>query len=75
MMVGNYKDKSTLNHTTRYLERYTISYVWDDGELTGVDVINNLSYKEAKGMMRDFEKMYPHFIKKAVMAKMLEVIV
>lgn len=74
-MIGHYTDKPYGNHTTLYLEKYTISYVWDDGELTGVEVINNLSYKEAKGTMRDFEKMYPHFIKKAVMAKMLEVIV
>lgn len=74
-MIGNYIDAPTGNHTTRYLERYTISYVWDDGELTGVEVINNLSYNQAKTTMRDFENMYPHFIKKAVMAKMVEVIV
>lgn len=74
-MIGIYEDRLTGNHTTRYLERYTISYVWDNGELSAVEVINNLSYKEAKSMMRDLEKSYPHFIKKAVMAKMLEVIV
>ena len=74
-MIGHYEDKPVGIHTTRYLERYTVSYVWDDGELTGVDVVNNLSYNEAKSFMRNLEGMYPHFIKKAVMPKMVEVIV
>ena len=75
MMMGHYNDRPIGNHTTRYLKRYTVSYVWDDGELTGVEVTNNLSYNEAKSFMRDLESMYPHFIKKAVMAEMVEVIV
>lgn len=74
-MIGHYEDKPLGIHTTRYLERYTVSYVWDDGELTGVEVVNNLSYNEAKSFMRNLESMYPHFTKKAVMAKMVEVIV
>lgn len=75
MMLGHYEDKPAGNHTARYLERYTISYVWDDGEQTGVEVINNLPYSGAKSFMRNLEGMYPHFIKKAAMAKMVEVIV
>lgn len=74
-MKGHYEERLSGNHTTHYLERYTVSYVWDDGEETGVEVINNLTYREAKSIMRNLEGMYPHFTKKAVMAKMLEVIV
>lgn len=74
-MVGKYESRFVGNKTRCLLERYTVSYVYDDGEETGVHVINNLTYSEAKGIMRGLERRYPSFTKKAVMAKMVEVIV
>lgn len=57
------------------LDRYIVIYFWDDGELIGSRMIENLTRKEAHRVMKDLEKDYPHFIKGATMAKVEEAII
>ena len=57
------------------LDRYIVIYFWDDGELTGSKMIENLTRKDAHRLMKNLEKDYPHFIKGATMAKVEEAIV
>lgn len=55
-------------------DRYIVIYFWDDGELVGSKMIENLTRKEAHNLMKNLEEGYPHFIKGATMAKVEEVI-
>lgn len=75
IMVGEFEVTQSKNYCGRYeMERYCISYLWDDGESTGVHTITNLTMKQAKYKMRILEREYPYFVKHAIMAKMMEVI-
>lgn len=74
-MIGRLEEKRSNPQSRTYeMERYCITYVWDDGELTGITTITNLTLKQAKEEMTNLEKGYPSLIKYAVMAKMIEVI-
>ena len=56
-------------------DRYIVIYFWDDGELVGSKMIENLTRKDAHRLMKDLGKDYPHFIKGATMAKVEEMII
>ena len=73
-LLGEFKEMDS-NWCGRYeLERFCITYIWDDGEIIGVSTITNLTLKQAKRKMAVLEKEYPSLVKKAIMAKMVEVI-
>ena len=74
-MIGRLEEKRSAPKFGIYeMERYCITYVWDDGELTGITTITNLTLEQAENEMLNLEKAYQTLIKYAVMAKMLEVI-
>lgn len=56
------------------MDRYCVTYVWDDGENTGIYTAVNLTKKQAEHRMKSLEKDYPSLVKYACMAKMVEVI-
>lgn len=72
-LLGEFEENRPYEWCGRYeMERYCITYVWDDGEMIGVKTITNLTLKQAKHKMMSLEKEYPSFVKHAIMAKMVE---